>query len=77
MAACSVASSGLAGSVIVRQTRFGTELPVISTFWQTFLGLAGLSVWWGSGEAVVAGAAADRERASNSGLALPAHLFVV
>jgi hypothetical protein len=46
---------GFAGSATVRQTRFGTVLPVISIFSQTFLGLAGFA---GLLVSVVAGGAA-------------------
>ena len=53
----------------MRQTRFGTVLPIVSIFWQTVLGLAGFDGWLApdiaDGAAVaVSGEVADRARKS-------------
>jgi hypothetical protein len=63
--------AGCAGSATIRQTRFGTVLPVVSTFWQTFLGLAGFAGWLapdiaGGAAVVVSGEVADRARERKS-----------
>ncbi|SBV33364.1 exported protein of unknown function [uncultured Sphingopyxis sp.] len=43
LAACSASALGFAGSVTVRQTRFGTVLPVTSIFSQIFLVFTGFA----------------------------------